>query len=432
MQRTIFYQLGTLKNCPEKMNEKVPLFLSILIALIGSLAADECPTLFLRYSQDHSYCKPANEACNILQSYETADDIEVILDEHNMYRSKIATGKEPSLPPATNMLQLVWDDELAAVAQKYAEQCKFEHDCSNCRRVQNFGVGQNLAIQTTNSPTPPQPDWKSAIKSWYDEIAYFSKNYISPFEPPLSEPTYGHFTQLIWAKTWRVGCGFVMHNADGVYTLLYVCNYGPSGNISPENVYNKGHACDECPVNSCCEKTCDSEKVYPGLCKITDNKAPTYKPKGLNLFYCDFNGQSDCDFYVTGESKWEIYTTLSGNYLSTVLNGGENSKIEFQNHIFPTSAPFCFSITYRKGPNLDGQEAENTLEENFVIIGAGTSNQILPDFNPEATHQFSRYDMTLPWSIETQLSLSFSVPPDAAAQFLEIKKLVAKPGPCKT
>lgn len=29
----------------------------------------------------------------------------------------------------------IWDDELATVAQAHADQCEFEHDCSDCRRV---------------------------------------------------------------------------------------------------------------------------------------------------------------------------------------------------------------------------------------------------------------------------------------------------------
>lgn len=28
-----------------------------------------------------------------------------------------------------------WDDELALVAQGHADQCIFEHECSDCRRV---------------------------------------------------------------------------------------------------------------------------------------------------------------------------------------------------------------------------------------------------------------------------------------------------------
>lgn len=29
----------------------------------------------------------------------------------------------------------VWDEELATVAQKHADQCIFQHDCPECRSV---------------------------------------------------------------------------------------------------------------------------------------------------------------------------------------------------------------------------------------------------------------------------------------------------------
>ena len=32
------------------------------------------------------------------------------------------------MPSASNMRQLEWDDDLAAVAQKWADQCSFDHD----------------------------------------------------------------------------------------------------------------------------------------------------------------------------------------------------------------------------------------------------------------------------------------------------------------
>ncbi|GBM88270.1 hypothetical protein AVEN_105391-1 [Araneus ventricosus] len=35
----------------------------------------------------------------------------------------------------THLVSQVWDDELAMIAQKHAETCKFEHDCADCRRV---------------------------------------------------------------------------------------------------------------------------------------------------------------------------------------------------------------------------------------------------------------------------------------------------------
>ena len=40
-------------------------------------------------------------------------------------RSRVASG-QTSQPPASNMMQLSWDNELAAVAQAHADQCKFK------------------------------------------------------------------------------------------------------------------------------------------------------------------------------------------------------------------------------------------------------------------------------------------------------------------
>ena len=36
------------------------------------------------------------------------------------------------------MLELSWDQELAAVAQRLADQCVFSHDCAECRSVARF------------------------------------------------------------------------------------------------------------------------------------------------------------------------------------------------------------------------------------------------------------------------------------------------------
>ena len=64
------------------------------------------------------------------------------------------------------MLELRWDDELAAVAQRWADQCQFGHDTS--RDVSRFQVGQNVYISgsTRDGPVP----WRQGIMSWYDEV----------------------------------------------------------------------------------------------------------------------------------------------------------------------------------------------------------------------------------------------------------------------
>lgn len=67
----------------------------------------------------------------------TRDEQKLILDVHNHYRNLIASGKETKLgfPSASNMVALEWDNELAYVAQKHADQCQFQHDCYDCRKT---------------------------------------------------------------------------------------------------------------------------------------------------------------------------------------------------------------------------------------------------------------------------------------------------------
>lgn len=47
----------------------------------------------------------------------------------------------------------------------------------------------------------------------------------------------GHYTQLVWAKTTLLGCGFIKYT-DGDWKKNYLaCNYGPAGNWQDQPVY---------------------------------------------------------------------------------------------------------------------------------------------------------------------------------------------------
>uniref|UniRef100_A0A4Q8KD14 U12-Sparatoxin-Hju1h_1 n=1 Tax=Heteropoda jugulans TaxID=1358901 RepID=A0A4Q8KD14_9ARAC len=123
--------------------------LLLLIGLQASSPVDakKCPELYRRYSAQHTFCLSANNTCSILKRGVTDKDKKLIVKLHNDYRSKVATGQEShagGMPKAANMLEMIWDDELASVAQKLAETCNYGHDCNNCRRVKAFSVGQNI------------------------------------------------------------------------------------------------------------------------------------------------------------------------------------------------------------------------------------------------------------------------------------------------
>ena len=59
----------------------------------------------------------------------------------------------------------------------------------------------------------------------------------------------GHYTQVVWADTYTVGCGFSgFLSYDGWYNKYYVCNYGPGGNVIGGSTYTVGGACTRCPA----------------------------------------------------------------------------------------------------------------------------------------------------------------------------------------
>lgn len=133
-----------------------------------------------------------------------AADIEgPMLNAHNALRAKHGV-------PA-----LSWSGSLAKTAQAWADRCVFEHSSTN--------YGENLAQGTGDY------SGADAVNDWYGEISAYDFN-----NPGFSDAT-GHFTQVVWKSTKKVGCG-VAQCSDGA---LYVCNYEPAGNLEgafPDNV----------------------------------------------------------------------------------------------------------------------------------------------------------------------------------------------------
>ncbi len=141
-------------------------------------------------------------------------ELQRALDEHNRFRAKHCA------PP------LKWSAKLQADAQAQANACLFSHNSAELVRLQE---GENLYWGSGALGAA-----ESAVGSWYDEI----KNY--DFTAPVyvgSPPSRanGHFTQVVWAGSTQLGCAHSNIDAcvnQGVRFTLWVCRYGPPGNIN--------------------------------------------------------------------------------------------------------------------------------------------------------------------------------------------------------
>ena len=81
------------------------------------------------------------------------------------------------------MNDLTWDDDLALVAQRWADQCSHPevtpHDI--LRNSSGFPyVGQNRADSWSNVYARER-DYRGMVQSWYDEVKDFPSYGVSPY-----------------------------------------------------------------------------------------------------------------------------------------------------------------------------------------------------------------------------------------------------------
>lgn len=127
-----------------------------------------------------------------------------VTEAHNEVR------REYGVPDLTydTILEAVSADWIAHLA---SNGCILEHNW-------NSPLGENLFW----SNYPASPD--AVVESWASEVQYYD------YESNSCDPGQmcGHYTQIIWSTTERVGCS-VGACDDG--SEIWMCNYDPPGNM---------------------------------------------------------------------------------------------------------------------------------------------------------------------------------------------------------
>lgn len=131
-----------------------------------------------------------------------------ILDDHNCLRKR--HGLQP----------LTWDWQLAADAQVHADRCIWEHASKIGKAVPGQGENMSLAM---GRPVD--------VQGWIREEPYYN----CKAGTCQSGQMCGHWTQMCWHNTTRVGCGKTrcssLQSAPGFMNADFlVCRYTPQGN----------------------------------------------------------------------------------------------------------------------------------------------------------------------------------------------------------
>lgn len=150
-----------------------------------------------------------------------------VLTRHNLYRSQ---HRAPNL---------VRHAELEGIAQSYSQTlAKLGYLVHSDNKLDEEYIGENLyAGYYMGSSSSVGND---AVDLWYSE----SKNY--DFNNPGFGMNTGHFTQVVWKSSLKLGCGVGCNNQSYCFVT---CNYYPAGNYYgefPKNVFPKsGDAVEE-------------------------------------------------------------------------------------------------------------------------------------------------------------------------------------------
>jgi hypothetical protein len=144
---------------------------------------------------------------------------------------------------------MVWNEELALIAQRFADQCMDQCPTGEvfCHseldtKLDGTTVGQNIVRAEGSSLV--SKTYISSVELWYAEVAQFDSTTLPSF---VEDPPTGHYTQLVWANSEEVGCG-VVHFQDNTLETMIICNYAARGNVLGQPVYKQGPAGSDCPA----------------------------------------------------------------------------------------------------------------------------------------------------------------------------------------
>lgn len=133
-----------------------------------------------------------------------------VLNYHNKTRATL------------NLNPLIWSNKIAQSAQRSAKNladkgCKLQHNS-------RFDYGENLFMGTRGHYT-----LVDAAKLWESEKRHYSGDFLNS----ANWQKVGHYTQMVWRDTTKLGCAKAVCNNNEVI----VCHYYPAGNYMGQKPY---------------------------------------------------------------------------------------------------------------------------------------------------------------------------------------------------
>ena len=140
-----------------------------------------------------------------------------LLAAHN--RERTAAGIQP----------LAWSDTLAADAADWAETLADMNDLEHAEdEDENDPQGENLWLGTRASYSPEE-----MVGMWIEEKRHFRPGIFPNNSSTGNLEDIGHYTQLMWRDTAKVGCA----KSGNEENEVLVCRYATAGNVIGERPF---------------------------------------------------------------------------------------------------------------------------------------------------------------------------------------------------
>ena len=133
-----------------------------------------------------------------------------VLAAHNIERA--AVGLAP----------LTWDKKLGTEAAKYAVRLALSRRFAHSEPQARGGAGENLWMGTRSAFSI-----ETMLAHWSSEKRMFKPGVFPAVSRTGNWHQVGHYTQMVWPATQRVGCALATNSGED----YLVCHYWPAGNV---------------------------------------------------------------------------------------------------------------------------------------------------------------------------------------------------------
>lgn len=152
-------------------------------------------------------------------------DSTAIVAEHNQLRAEAGVTTPLHYSAALAKSAQRWANHL-----KQSRHCQLHHSDTKGRYGENLYWASPLVWSDGRKETRKVMPGE-VIASWGKEKA----DYDHSSNTCAAGASCGHYTQIVWRETLKVGCGMAI--CGDSHEQVWVCHYSPAGNIAGERPY---------------------------------------------------------------------------------------------------------------------------------------------------------------------------------------------------